>query len=139
MEDEELLESLFQDALGESMKWFPHEVNSLQDDCLWSFFEDRGHGDTLKYWLLVEALHEKKGNHSFKVGDMRIAKAMFTDQKDAEEVVKAMLDHGLLDASLYREGIVSIRRVQKQVEDCARSTARKKLGAIKTNRKRAER
>lgn len=139
MEEAELFESFKQEALGDSIGWFPHDTNSLQDDRLWEFFEEMGHAGLSKYYQLVEALHRKKGNHSFKAGDMRLSQAMYTTQEDAEEVIDAMHRHGLLDERLYSEGIVTIARVQRQIEEYAEGKAKRKLGALKTNRKRQER
>lgn len=139
MENGQLLESFKQEALGDSIAWFPHDTNSLQDDRLWSYFEEVGHDGLSKYWLLAEALHRKRGNHSFRIGDMRLAQAMYTSQEDCDGIVEAMHRHGLLDAHLYEDGIVTIARVQRNIEEYAEGKARRKLGATKTNRKKQER
>ena len=81
MEDkEQLLESLYLQALSEPMDYFPHDTNTFDDDAYWAFFQEQGYNGTGIYWQLVPLLTRKKG-HSYKVGDKRLLNELYITEE----------------------------------------------------------
>lgn len=139
MEDkEQLLESLYLQALNEPMDYFPHDTNTFDDDAYWAFFQEQGYNGTGIYWQLVPLLTRKKG-HSYKVGDKRLLNELYITEEQWEPVCDSMVRHGLLNRALYKDGFIVSDRVQRNAERYARQTSKARLGAEMTNRKKTER
>lgn len=143
VKDSALYEELYQQALGEPMKYIRHDTNAHEDTALLSLCLENGHAAYGLYWLLVESITAREQHFydlSTDVGLFSFRRDLSAlgevDENQCIEFADALAGKGLIDKAVWEESRrVVIDRVLRDAETYAKGIASRKIGAAKTNRK----
>lgn len=133
------------DALLKPLGYFKHDADAHDDPKLQDLRDVLGMAGYGRYWLLVEVLAGREA-HQYEVEDRRSGRdrwARFAMELEfdggpvqAKAFIGTLEELHLIDRELYEaRGVVSIRRLADNAYEMAEATAKRRMGAWRTNQK----
>lgn len=143
-ERRERYDAYLAEAVVKPLGWFKHDADAHDDPKLQDLRDMLGMAGYGRYWLLVEVLAGREA-HQYAVEDRatgrdrwaRLAMELEFDGgiTQAKAFVGMLDELGLVDRELLEErGTIAIRRLADNAYEMAEATAKRRLGAWRTNK-----